>query len=102
MKLLNKLFLDANRHHLTTIPHGYVIEIDEREMRKVMIEEFEPTYGVVDPTIPNTVFRLVEKIYEYYDKWLLEEEMPEERDKARFGDHKEPELKFIQPERRQW
>jgi hypothetical protein len=94
MRPENRFFLETNRHHLQTMKAGFIKGLQIDRMRQVMLEEFNPHYGPVDKYMIDSVFRMVSDIYAAFDKFLLEPEIPEEKDVPRFGDAKMPELKF--------
>lgn len=71
MKYNNKNFLDTNRHHLERLnTHGDIRHLQVERMRQVMLEEFQPKYGPVEPSHFPHVEKLIRDVYAAYDKWL--------------------------------
>lgn len=71
MEASSKLFLDTCRHHLEYLErNGGVRNLQVDRMREIMVKEFIPSYGNVDPFVADQVAELLRDTYAQYDKWL--------------------------------
>jgi len=73
MKPENRAFLEANRHHHTTLVKAQYmrhLNSNEREgMQRIMREEFNPNY-TSDLWCPPCVADMVTLVYRLYDEYL--------------------------------
>ena len=73
MKPENKVFLDENRYHHTTLVQAFYLRslsgVTRETMQRVMSEEFQPGYAT-DLWCPPCVSDMVLALYRSYDHWI--------------------------------
>lgn len=102
MKQENVEFLDANRHHYTTLVNaGYVQHLDQatrQRMLDIIHEEFNPGY-IGTLWCPPCVADMIKYVYVQYEKWIAANKATEPADQATEPVAETTPVPTVEPER---